>query len=49
MGCLYKLYAEHVDAAKKVPVATIGTILYDATGVAFTIKKEKFVDKKVTE
>jgi phenylalanyl-tRNA synthetase beta chain len=35
--------------AKKVPVATIGTILYDATGVAFTIKKGKFVDKKVTE
>jgi hypothetical protein len=33
---------------KKVPVATIGTILYDAT-VAFTIKKGKFVDKKVTE
>jgi phenylalanyl-tRNA synthetase beta chain len=27
--------------AKKVPVATIGTILYDATGVAFTIKKKK--------
>jgi phenylalanyl-tRNA synthetase beta chain len=27
--------------AKKVPVATIGTILYDATGVAFTIKKGK--------
>jgi hypothetical protein len=27
---------------------TIGTILYDATG-AFTIKKGKFVDKKVTE
>jgi hypothetical protein len=35
--------------AKKVPVATIGTILYDKEGVAFTIKKEKLVDKKVTE
>jgi hypothetical protein len=34
--------------AKKY-LATIGTILYDATGVAFTIKKGKIVDKKVTE
>jgi phenylalanyl-tRNA synthetase beta chain len=28
-------------AGQKVPVATIGTILYDATGAAFTIKKRK--------
>jgi phenylalanyl-tRNA synthetase beta chain len=40
--------AANVDGPK-VPVATIGTILYDATGVAFTIKKGKIVDKKVTE
>jgi phenylalanyl-tRNA synthetase beta chain len=33
--------AANVDAGQKVPVATIGTILYDATGVAFTIKKGK--------
>lgn len=33
--------ASNVAAGQKVPVATIGTILYDATGVAFTIKKGK--------
>jgi phenylalanyl-tRNA synthetase beta chain len=32
--------AANVDAGQKCP-ATIGTILYDATGVAFTIKKGK--------
>jgi phenylalanyl-tRNA synthetase beta chain len=33
--------AANVDAGQKVPVATIGTILYDKEGVAFTIKKGK--------
>ncbi|MFV8355202.1 phenylalanine--tRNA ligase subunit beta [Flavobacterium sp. XS1P32] len=33
--------ATNVAAGQKVPVATIGTILYDATGAAFTIKKGK--------
>ncbi|TDE27186.1 phenylalanine--tRNA ligase subunit beta [Flavobacterium ranwuense] len=33
--------ASNVAAGQKVPVATIGTILYDATGVAFSIKKGK--------
>ena len=33
--------ASNVAAGQKVPVATIGTVLYDATGVAFTIKKGK--------
>lgn len=33
--------AANVAAGQKVPVATIGTVLYDATGVAFTIKKGK--------
>lgn len=33
--------ASNVAAGQKVPVATIGTILYDAAGVAFTIKKGK--------
>ena len=33
--------AVNVTAGQKVPVATIGTVLYDATGVAFTIKKGK--------
>ncbi|UQD56910.1 phenylalanine--tRNA ligase subunit beta [Flavobacterium sp. K5-23] len=33
--------AANVDAGQKVPVATIGTVLYDAAGVAFTIKKGK--------
>jgi phenylalanyl-tRNA synthetase beta chain len=33
--------ATNVDAGQKVPVATIGTVLYDKEGVAFTIKKGK--------
>ena len=33
--------ATNVAAGQKVPVATIGTILYDASGAAFTIKKGK--------
>ena len=33
--------AVNVAAGQKVPVATIGTVLYDATGLAFTIKKGK--------
>ncbi|MFV8364123.1 phenylalanine--tRNA ligase subunit beta [Flavobacterium sp. ZT3P35] len=33
--------ATNVAAGQKVPVATIGTILYDAIGAAFTIKKGK--------
>ncbi|CAM3087170.1 phenylalanine--tRNA ligase subunit beta [Flavobacterium frigoris] len=33
--------AANVDAGQKVPVATIGTVLYDGSGVAFTIKKGK--------
>lgn len=33
--------AANVDAGQKVPVATIGTVLYDVAGVAFTIKKGK--------
>ena len=33
--------AVNVAAGQKVPVATVGTVLYDATGVAFTIKKGK--------
>ena len=33
--------ATNVAAGQKVPVATIGTILYDTEGVAFTIKKGK--------
>jgi phenylalanyl-tRNA synthetase beta chain len=33
--------AANVAAGQKVPVATIGTVLYDVTGVAFTIKKGK--------
>jgi phenylalanyl-tRNA synthetase beta chain len=33
--------AANVAAGQKVPVATIGTVLYDATGAAFTIKKGK--------
>jgi phenylalanyl-tRNA synthetase beta chain len=37
--------AANVDAGQKVPVA-IGTILYDATGVAFTIKKENSWTRK---
>ncbi|GAQ49419.1 phenylalanyl-tRNA synthetase beta chain [Flavobacterium psychrophilum] len=41
--------ASNVAAGQKVPVATIGTILYDKEGKSFEIKKEKFVEKKVTE
>ncbi|MFE3848421.1 phenylalanine--tRNA ligase subunit beta [Flavobacterium sp. LB3P45] len=33
--------ASNVGAGQKVPVATIGTTLYDKEGVAFTIKKGK--------
>jgi phenylalanyl-tRNA synthetase beta chain len=33
--------ASNVDAGQKVPVATIGTTLYDKEGVAFSIKKGK--------
>jgi phenylalanyl-tRNA synthetase beta chain len=33
--------AANVDAGQKVPVATIGTILYDKEGAPFTIKKGK--------
>ncbi|MGL5112501.1 MAG: phenylalanine--tRNA ligase subunit beta [Flavobacterium sp.] len=33
--------ASNVDAGQKVPVATIGTILYDKEGNPFTIKKGK--------
>lgn len=33
--------AANVDAGQKVPVATIGTVLYDEAGVPFTIKKGK--------
>jgi phenylalanyl-tRNA synthetase beta chain len=33
--------ASNVAAGQKVPVATIGTILYDKEGAAFTIKKGK--------
>ena len=33
--------AANVDAGQKVPVATIGTTLYDKEGVAFQIKKGK--------
>ena len=33
--------ASNVAAGQKVPVATIGTVLYDAAGLAFTIKKGK--------
>jgi phenylalanyl-tRNA synthetase beta chain len=33
--------ATNVDVGQKVPVATIGTVLYDKDGVAFTIKKGK--------
>ena len=33
--------ASNVAAGQKVPVATIGTTLYDKEGVAFTIKKGK--------
>ncbi|MDR7210183.1 phenylalanine--tRNA ligase subunit beta [Flavobacterium piscis] len=33
--------AANVEAGQKVPVATIGTVLYDKDGEAFTIKKGK--------
>jgi len=33
--------APNVDAGQKVPVATIGTVLYDKEGNSFTIKKGK--------
>lgn len=33
--------AANVAAGQKVPVATIGTVLYDKDGIAFTIKKGK--------
>ena len=33
--------ASNVDAGQKVPVATIGTVLYDEEGNSFTIKKGK--------
>lgn len=33
--------AANVDAGQKVPVATIGTVLYDKDGSSFTIKKGK--------
>ncbi|WP_268846718.1 phenylalanine--tRNA ligase subunit beta [Flavobacterium aestivum] len=33
--------ASNVDAGQKVPVATIGTVLYDKEGNTFTIKKGK--------
>ena len=33
--------AANVDVGQKVPVATIGTVLYDKEGAAFTIKKGK--------
>ncbi len=33
--------ASNVAAGQKVPVATIGTVLYDKEGVSFTIKKGK--------
>jgi phenylalanyl-tRNA synthetase beta chain len=33
--------ASNVDAGQKVPVATIGTVLYDKDGGSFTIKKGK--------
>jgi phenylalanyl-tRNA synthetase beta chain len=36
-------------AGQKVPVATIGTVLYDATGAAFTIKRKNSLDKKAME
>jgi len=39
----------NVAAGQKVPVATIGTKLFDKDGVEFEIKKEKFEDKKVME
>ena len=41
--------ASNVAAGQKVPVATIGTVLYDKEGNSFTIKKEKSADRKVTE
>lgn len=33
--------ASNVDAGQKIPVATIGTVLYDKDGNSFTIKKGK--------
>lgn len=33
--------ASNVDAGQKIPVATIGTVLYDKEGNSFTIKKGK--------
>ncbi|MGC6285171.1 MAG: phenylalanine--tRNA ligase subunit beta [Polaribacter sp.] len=33
--------APNVDAGQKVPVATVGTVLYDKNGEGFTIKKGK--------
>jgi phenylalanyl-tRNA synthetase beta chain len=41
--------AANVNAGQKVPVATIGTVLYDKEAVPFTIKKEKLEDRKATE
>lgn len=41
--------ASNVAAGQKVPVATIGTKLFDKDGVEFGNEKEKFADKKVTE
>jgi phenylalanyl-tRNA synthetase beta chain len=40
--------ASNVAAGQKVPVATIGTTLYDKDGIAFQIKKGKIRDE-VTE
>jgi phenylalanyl-tRNA synthetase beta chain len=34
------LYGATNVLGQKAPVATIGTVLYDKDGVAFTIKKE---------
>jgi phenylalanyl-tRNA synthetase beta chain len=38
--------ASNVAAGQKVPVATIGTVLYDKDGTAFTIKKGKIRDQE---
>lgn len=38
--------AANVAAGQKVPVATIGTVLYDQDGQAFTIKKGKIRDQE---
>src|SRR6218665_1898235 len=38
--------AANIAAGQKVPVATIGTVLYDKDGAPFTIKKGKIRDKE---